>query len=67
MSLMYTFIIFFSGQFCGTDAKGITVTSSGNEMMILFVSDGSVGDRGVKIRWESIPLITLTDVSRKLF
>jgi len=44
----------------------MTVTSSGNTLIIQMVSDGSVGARGVKILWEAIPKIALTDTDSKL-
>lgn len=56
-------ILIFSGIFCADAGIEAVVTSSSNQLAIQFTSDESIGDRGFRIRWEAIPIITLSDSS----
>lgn len=64
-------LIFFNsnfllvGTFCATDGLGVSLTSSGNTLLLNFVTDASLGERGIKINWESISKISLQQPTGK--
>ncbi|XP_065639868.1 cubilin isoform X2 [Hydra vulgaris] len=53
--------------FCGDDGKGKTVTSSGNALYLQFLSDESLGERGIYILWKEIEKLSLESYPEGFF